>query len=1077
MPWSASINSFLRGKFFKKVIFSLSRLLVAVCIFLGIGFYSNAQAQSVQVQGRVTRASNKKSLPAVNVVIKGTTSGTTTDKNGHYSLTVPSAQDTLVFSYIGFKRKMVPVKGRSVINVFMKTTTVSQKQLVVIGYGQQQEQNVNGSVSTVSTQDIKDIPEVSTTQLLQGQASGVTVTHNSGAPGAASSVHIRGITSINGNNQPLYIIDGVPVSGDANNSATSGQQADMITNLIGQGSGTLSPLSQLNPNDIKSISILKDASAEAIYGSRGANGVVIIKTKSGQSGHSQISYNGYVGEQAPVKKLNVMNLRQYARLQNDLGNILGQTVPVRYSRPSILGNGTNWQNALYRHAALQSHHLAFSGGNDKVTYYISGGYTNKDGIEIGSNYERYTIQTHIDAQVTDWLTAGIRANGSLSNTDAPLEGAYNGATNIGLLQAPDVPVYNADGTFAGPSQAANGVTEGRINPIGRALSYTNTVQRNKLLGNLYAKVDILPGLSFKSSFSGNFQLNKNNQFKPTYQFGSIKNTQATAYQKRATNDYWDWKNYFTYKHTFPAENQITWLLGQEAQKTTWEGIIDKGIGFKTNNIQTLNQAQPTGANINGYKGEYTMSSYYTRLIYSFEHKYGLTASVRADGSSKFAQGHRWGYFPAVAGHWDIYKEPFMNGITNVLNKLTLKAGYGVTGNQDVGNFLYTSTLRTLATGFGTAFGRNNISNPNLTWEHQKQLNIGLTFGFLNNRLNANVEVYNKISDNFLFQLPLPTYLTGGPGYQGGVAPPTVNLGKVRNRGIDVTLQFQTQQSKDFQWQAKATISHYKNKVETLNNQLNITESIDNGYTSDIITKTVKGGPVGRFYGYKVKGLFRDSTTIRNQPKQFGTGFAPPSVSMDSTWLGDVQYKDINGDGVINAKDKTFIGNPNPLFTYGFNNRFNYKNVSLRIFIQGSYGNDIYNFTRRKLMALNALYTNQLAAAADYYTSNNQNATVPRPKPNQDNNNLKVSNRFVENGSYMRIKNVQLGYTIPKRLTQQIYISRLHVYGSIQNLYTLTAYSGYSPDIGTKDQNALRSGIDNGRYPDARIFSLGLNIDF
>jgi hypothetical protein len=353
----------------------------------------------------------------------------------------------------------------------------------------------------------------------------------------------------------------------------------------------------------------------------------------------------------------------------------------------------------------------------------------------------------------------------------------------------------------------------------------------------------------------------------------------------------------------------------------------------------------------------------------------------------------------------------------------------------------------------------------------------LELGFLNNRLNADIELYNKISNNFLFQLPLPDYLTGTDGYQGGVAAPTVNLGKVRNRGIDVGIKFQTQQSKNFQWTTSATFSHYSNKVESLSSKLDVTETINNGFTSDIITKTVKGGPIGRFYGYKIKGLFRDKGTIRNQPEQFGVGFAPPSVSPDSIWLGDVQYKDLNDDSVITSKDRAFIGNPNPDFTFGFNNQFNYKNVSLRIFIQGTYGNDIYNFTRRKLMSLNALYTNQLAAASDYYTPENQDATVPRPHPNQDNNNLKVSNRFVEDGSYLRIKDVTLGYTIPQRLTKALHISKLHVYGSILNLYTFTRYPGYSPDIGSKDQNALRAGIDNGRYPDSRVFTLGININF
>ncbi len=1028
-----------------------------------------------RVTGHVTRADNGNTLFAVNVRVKGTTIGTTTDKNGYYGINVPSAQDTLVFSYIGFKTNTVPINGRSVINVTLQTRIFSGKKLVVIGYGTQQKQNVNGAVAHISSEEISGIPEVSVSQLLQGQAAGLSVTQSSGAPGAASSVHIRGITSLTGNNQPLYVIDGVPVSGDANNTATSGQSG--VPNYIGQGSTTISPLAQLNPNDIKNITILKDASAAAIYGSRGANGVVIITTKKGQAGHSQISYNGSVGMQEVVKKLDMMNLRQFARLQNSLAKLYPGVQPQeKFSRPDILGEGTNWQDALYQHAAMQNHHLSFSGGNQNITYYISGGYLKQDGIVLGSNFNRYTINTRINAQVTSWLNAGVSINGSIAKDELPINGSYNGAVNLGLLESPAVPVYNADGSFAGPSQTAAGTTEGQINPIGRNLSITRETLRNKLLGNLYAQVNLTKGLNFKSSFSGSFRANKNNQFKPTYQFGTFVNNLASASKNRQNYNYWDWKNYFTYKHTFPAENQITWLVGQEAQKSTWEGISATGTGFVTNDIHTLNIAS-TPSSIGGFKGVYTMASYYTRLIYSFRNKYGLTATFRADGSSKFDQGHRWGYFPSIAGHWDLYKEPWMQGVDKAINKITLKAGYGVTGSQDIGNFLYTSTLRAIQTGFGTAFAVNNISNPNLTWESQKQLNLGIKFGFLQNRLQANVEWYNKLSSNFLFSLPLPDFLKGGPGYMGGLNPPEVNLGEMRNRGIDVTLKFQTKPSKNFQWSSKLTFSHYKNKVESI--PKNITETIDNGFTNASITRTVAGGPVGRFYGYITEGLFRDSTTISQNPNQFDEGFDTRGTTheSDSLWVGDVKYKDVNGDGVVNAQDRTFIGNPNPDFTYGFSNTFNYKNVSLSIFIQGVYGDDIYDFTRREITGLNRLYRNQLAAAADFYTADNPDAKFPRPSRGQNNQNENVSTRFIESGSYLRIKNVTLGYTLPQHITQKFEVNKLKIYGSIQNLHTFTSYSGYDPDIGSKNQNALKMNIDNGHYPEARIFTIGINVVF
>jgi TonB-linked SusC/RagA family outer membrane protein len=1027
---------------------------------------SEKNIAAYKVIGTVTRADNGNTLPGVNVRVKGTSQGAITNKNGVYSINATSAQDTLVFSYIGFQTKIVPINDRSIVNVAMQTKIYSGKELIVIGYGKQQKQHINGAISTVSSKDIQDIPEVSVSQLLQGQAAGVTVTHNSGQPGAAASVHIRGITSPGGNNQPLYVIDGVPVPGDATNTATSGKSPFSASH----GNSTVSPLSMLNPNDIESITILKDASAQAIYGSRGANGVVLITTKSGHKGQGKITYNGSVSTQGIVKRLDVMNLRQYAEFQNVLKSLFkGKKQSEIFSRPDILGKGTNWQKALYRHGMIENHNLSFSGGSENVNYYLSGGYLDRDGIQVGSNFNRYTLNTKIDADVTNWLKVGVNINASSSEINMPRNGSIKGMVHLALEESPANPVYNADGSFAGRIRTPIGTTEGTKNPVMESLRYMRKLMRRKLLGGLHAQINLTKGLSFKSSFSGSFELDKNNKFTPTYDYGIDKNTIATSYDSRQNYNSWDWKNYFTYKHIFPAENQITWLLGQEAQQSTWEGIKAGGQDYITNNVRTLNQAQPSS--IGGFKGAYTMASYYTRLIYSFRNKYGFTATFRADGSSKFDKGHQWGYFPSIGAHWSIYKEPWMRGLRNVLSDLKLKAGYGVTGNQSIGNYLFTSTLTPIQTGFGMGFSVSNLSNPNLRWEDQTQLNLGLTIGFLEDRLKADVDVYNKLSDNFLFTLPLPSFLAGGvSGYMGGLHPPTVNSGKMRNRGIDVTLSYQMRQSHKFSWNSKLTFSHYKNKVVSMPKE--IKESINNGFTDAVITNSKEGGSVGRFWGYKVKGLFRDAQTLKDQPKQFKQDFGEGDV-----WLGDVQYVNVNGDSLINSEDKTFIGDPNPLFTYGFINHFSYKNVSLSLFIQGVYGNDIFDFTNRIMTGLYHLSRNQLAEARDYYTPLNTDAKYPRPRLGQTNQNMKISDRWVEDGSYLRIKNVQLGYTIPEHLTHKLHINRVKVYGSVENLYTFTNYSGYSPEIGDLNQNALRAGIDNSRYPPSRVFTIGLNIDF
>jgi TonB-linked SusC/RagA family outer membrane protein len=1053
---------------------SLGLILFITCV---------VQAQQITVQGTVKDAETGKTLPGVNVLVMRTSVGAATGSNGKFKLTVPSTNDTLRVSFIGYQTKMVPINGRSVINIALKTTVFSGKQLVVIGYGEQQKQNVNGAVSTVSGKEIENIPETSVSQLLQGQAAGVSVVQNSGEPGGATSVHIRGTTSITGNNQPLYIVDGVPISGDANKTATSG--GSIAFPGFSGNTDVVSPLSFLNPNNIKSITILKDASAEAIYGSRGANGVVIIKTKSGLAGHSTINYNGYIGFQEPMKLLPVMKLRQYARLENEIAKVHRVQPQQIFARPDVLGEGTNWQKAVLRRAGMQNHQLTFSGGGNNVNYYVSGGYLNQKGIAIGSKFQRYTVQTNINAHVTKWLQAGVKANASASNRNTPITGSTAGVVALALREPPSLAVYNPDGTFAGapPNSPGGTFTQGNVNPVARALSIKRNLNEDKLIGSLYAQVNLTKGLSFKSSFGGTYTESKAQRFRPVFHWGRFSNTVSIANYRRETDTYWDFRNFFTYKHSFPAENQITWLVGQEAQKSTWLGLSAVGSGFVTD-IHTLNLSQTAGQSNSGFKGVYTLASYFTRLIYSFRQKYSLTASFRADGSSKFAKGHQWGYFPAIAASWKIYKEPFMKEFNNYVNKLKIKAGYGITGNQDIGNFLFTSNLNAIATGIGTGFGVSNISNPNLKWELQKQLNLGISFGLLKDNLKVNVELYNKKSSRFLFQLPLPLYLTGNPDL-GGIAPPFVNLGNMLNRGIGATISYQTNKKKNFSWSSKLTISHNHNKVLKLFNKgFNVIGSVENstGTTNDV-TKTVEGKPIGLFYGYKVKGIFNDKNTIRKQPKQFGRDFDPPSdtlgsaTPLDSTWLGDIQYVDVNGDGVINSKDKTFIGNPHPEFTFGFHNTFNYKNIGLTVFLQGSVGNDILDVNRIGIISAWGPGINQLAAAANHWTPTNRNAKLPRLLPALDNPNNKISSRFVENGSYLRIKNIKLSYTLPVNLTQKIEITNLRIYASITNLHTFAAYSGYDPDVGAYNQSAILMGVDAGRYPEARTFTFGLNVSF
>ncbi|GAA5029972.1 SusC/RagA family TonB-linked outer membrane protein [Marivirga lumbricoides] len=1036
-----------------------------------------AEAQNV-VTGKVTTAEDGQSLPGVNITVVNGSSGTTTDIDGNFSLEVPD-DASLKFSFIGFTTRTISVSSRSVINVALEEDIAQLGEVVVIGYGTQQRGDVNGSVASIDANVIENIPQPSLDQLMQGRAAGVTVTQNSGQPGAAVSVRVRGITSITGSNEPLYVIDGVPVSGDATNSATSGRTA--ASSFNGNGQTGVSPLAAINPNDIASLDILKDASATAIYGSRGANGVVIITTKRGQRGETgKITYSNYFAIQEPQKLIDVMDLPAYAKLQNDLAGIYGVQPRVEFINIELLGEGTNWQNEVFKRAFMQNHEVSLSGSKDNVNYFISGGYTDQDGIVIGSNFNRISLRSNVDAKLKEWFKVGISLTASQTDENITLNSNRNGIVSLGLLQAPDVAVRNPDGSFAGPPPNPSAV-EGNINPVAQALSRTNTLVRSRVLGNFYAELQLMDGLSFKTEIGGDFGFDENNLFTPTYEWGRFINDNATLYQSNANNTFWIIKNYFTYKKAFSQKNDITLLVGQEAQQSSWEGRSLIGQGFVSNDIQTMNNAS-TLINADAYKGSQALSSYYARVLYDFDNRYGVTATVRADGSSKFDPlgDTQWGVFPSFSASWKVFNENFMEGVNkDIFSNLRLIAGYGVVGNQGIPNYLYGASLADVRTGLGQGYYVTNIPNPDLKWEESYQTNIGLNFSLFKESLSFNIEVYDKTSKDFLYQLPLPLYLTGpsgGESYLAGVGSPYVNLGELQNRGIDLSINYSlVSENSDFSWSSNLNLSHYKNKVIDLyGDNFDITRTITTGFLSSPLTRTIEGQPIGLYYGYKVKGIFNDETAFEDLPVQFDTPF---SEELGGIWLGDIQYEDVNDDGVINEDDRTFIGNPHPDFTFGFSNNFRYKNFDLTIFLQGSYGNDVLNLTRKETSSLSRLYNNQLEESSDYWTEENTDAKYPRPKRGDDNSNLFISDRYVEDGSYLRVQNIKLGYTLNQDLTQRVRINRLKVFASIQNLHTFTNYTGYDPEIGAFNQDALQMGVDIGRYPIPRTFTVGINAEF
>lgn len=1028
-------------------------------------------AQQNVVEGTVTDQ-NGNPLLGVNVIQKNTSNGTATDFDGNFQLNVPR-DGILVFSFIGFETKEVAVDQRQRVDVALSEDSESLDEVVLIGYGTQQRQDVNGSVSSIESDEIENIPQVSIDQLMQGRASGVTISQNSGKPGSAVSVRIRGITSITGNNEPLYVIDGVPISGDSRNTSTSGRTA--AADFGGNGQTGTSPLAGLNPNDIESVDILKDASATAIYGSRGANGVVIIKTKTGSRNKAgSLKYNTYYALQEPQKLLDVMDLPTYARLQNALAVEYGTEPRIEFTTIENLGDGTDWQDEVFQQAILKSHQISYSQGYEKVNYLISGSYLDQEGTVLGSGFDRLTVRANIDGNLKDWLKVGANLTASRTSEDITLNSNRNGIVSLGLLQAPDVAVRNPDGSFAGPPDEP-GAIEGSINPVALALERSNFLLTYNLLGNFYSEFTLIDGLTFRNEIGGNLTFGTNTQFTPTYEWGRFINENATLFEKREKSHFWIIKNYFNYSKNF-GDHNLNVLLGQEAQESFWEGIQAQGQGFVNNDIQTLNNANSI-VSYDAYQGSTALNSYFGRANYSFKNKYSLTATLRADGSSKFDPqgGKQWGYFPSFATSWKLSNEPWMESFNETVDNIRLKAGYGVVGNQGIANYLYGSSLNNTPTGIGLGYLVNNIPNPDLKWEETRQTNLGIEFTLLDNRFNATIEVYNKVSKDFLYQLPLPVFLTGPDNYLGGISAPFVNLGEMNNKGIDVSMGYSTLQTKDFSWSTNFNISHYRNEVtELYNESLEVLRSVTTGFLSSPITRTVEGEPLGKYWGYKVAGIFRTQEDINGAPVQFGIPF---SDELGDNSLGDIQYVDVNEDGVIDEKDRTYIGNPHPDFTFGFTNNFKYKNFDLSIFLQGSYGNDLLNLTRKETVGLSRLYTNQLNIAQDYYTPENIDAAFPRPRRGDDNQNLFISDRYVEDGSYLRIQNVSLGYNLPQTFCQKFYLSNLKVYGTIQNLYTFTNYSGYDPEIGSFNGDALQMGVDRGRYPIPRTFTLGLNVEF
>ncbi len=1018
-----------------------------------------------KISGRIT-ADDGSPIDGATVQVKGRARATATDKDGRFEITVADNDKALLVSAMGYEKKELLIDNGDSYTLKLARVATNLDDVVVIGYGEQKRKDVTGAIGSIKADDIKNIPQTGIDQLMQGRIAGVSVAMNSGEPGGGVSVRIRGVTTLQKNAEPLYVIDGVPIDGNSNNDVLS---------LGGDGETKMSALSGINPSDILTVDVLKDASASAIYGNRAANGVVMITTKKGKSGEGKIAFNTYLGQQKVYKYLDVLDLKGYAAYKNSIADFLGTARQPEFADPSLLGSGTDWQRQIFTPALQQNYDLALSGGRPGGTYYISGNYYKQEGTIIGSGFTRKSVRLNLDNQVKPWLKVGANATYSATNQQVTLANTVSGIVALAIMQSPDVPVYQADGSFGGPDDSTGFGAIGVGNPVAQAKTWQTNLLRNKLMSDVYGQVSFLKNFTFRSDFGTDMNWNTSSTFLPTYAWGKVKNNINKYTIQTANSNFWNIRNILTWHAVFGAHD-ITGMVGQEANKYQYDNVTSSRSNLPSNDLTALSLGDPATAGAIESKGQSTQESYFARAIYSYNNRYALTATLRRDRSSKFAPGHQVGYFPAVSGAWTLSHEKFMDHFSSSINLLKLRLGYGEVGNQNIPNYTWgtslSSTFSNASVGSGNVLTINNFANPDVTWEHATQWNLGADIALFNH-LNVSVDLYDKISFKFLMQMSYPYYL-GAPVQGVGINPPYANLGKMENKGFDITIGYHLSPSRAFGWNSSLIISHYVNKVTELSGQASsIIRSINTGNTN--ITKTTPGAPVGQFFGYQVQGLFQTPAQLLKAPVQNGKALDPKL----GTYLGDIQFKDLSRDGVVNDSDRAYIGNPNPKFTFGFTNEFTYKGFTLSVFLQGSYGNDIYNYVRVWGERMSTTSGNQMASVQKRWTPENTNTTMPRYANADPNDNERVSDRFVEDGSYLRIQNVALGYTLsaaqlPSRLR---FVRSVHFYGSVQNLCTFTHYTGLDPEIGSYNGDPLLTGVDVGRYPVPRTITAGVNIEF
>ncbi len=1009
-----------------------------ILIFISLTSFLYSQST---INGKVTSAVDGLPMIGANVLLEGTEIGTVTDIDGNFSIAA-SNNKVLIFSYIGFIDQRIEVGNQTEVNVVMQENISTLQEVVVTGYGSQKRSNISGSVATIKANEFNEKPILRVEQALQGRAAGVQVAQVSGSPGSAQTVRIRGIGTIN-NSDPLYIVDGIAVDG----------------------------LDYLNPKDIETINVLKDAASCAIYGARGANGVVLVTTIDGKKNKlGTISYDGYYGIQRAGRLLDLMNAKEYATIQNEAYIASGKVPLPEFANPSALGEGTDWQEAIFEAAPIMSHQLSFKGGGEKSPFTVSGNYFTQDGIVGGpkANFKRATARINGSNEVKSWLTIGTNLGFTWLQRQGLAENSqYNSPIIRALNIDPTTPIYKSDGTYAYSDYADTDIA----NPVNGIAQSHNTWTSNRLVGSVFGDLKLHKNLKFRSSFSTDVTFAVQRSFNPKYDLSNIPSlSEAPTAEKAIVNSVgigqnqwknWQWENVLTWQKKIGEIHDLTMIGGTSALANKYDGSGGANTNLPSNDVKDAyisNTIDPiTSQSSYHYAVESSLASIFFKSNYTLYDRYNFSATVRRDGSSRFGKNNRYGIFPSFSAAWNVTKEDFWK--SNLFSDIKLRASWGENGNDRIGDYSFTSVVNN---GQNYVFGPNSTitngsvalkaANPDLKWETSTQSNVGLDAEMLEGRFNFSVDYYIKKTSDMLYAAPIP--LTAG------TEPSIQNIATALNKGLELAVGVRNG-IKGFTYKLEGNIAFVNSKVTGLGlNSKPVTSGYVQSANADASITDI-GHPIASFYGYVTDGLFQTQSEVDAHAFQ-----------AKETAPGDIRFKDLDNNGIINQNDRTYIGNPTPDFTYGLNSTLAFKGVEVNIFFQGSQGNEIFNNTVR----YDFIYVNRPSSVLQRWTGPGTSNKEPRVSLNDANQNARVSDRFVEDGSYLRLKSLQVSYYLPKSWLQKVKFNTAKVYLTGQNLLTFTKYSGFDPEIGNISQG-LEIGIDRGFYPQARTILAGVSLNF